>query len=951
MDIVQRIRYEVDNKEVSDTADLVGNLAKANKDLQSSADNALDDATSGLKSYEGAVKKAGKELDNNRSKTSAWQRATSQSGKVARKFGDEISIAGKSLTEIGDLLSGGVKSFTSFGSGAGKAGKAASKGFFTARTAAIAFQLSIGLILGIIAVLIAAMSRSQKVIDGVSDALAVATAVFDVFADRAALVGTAIYQLFTGDVIGAVNSYADATRGLVGELKEEAARAYEVAQATRELRREQTLLTAERARANQIIKEQGLISEDVTKSNAERQAAARKAFEVENKFIEKSAANLRAQLSNKLAIDVDVDDIIKGLDNATLSFEDLRNVAGDALSVDADVEELVDLYKDLQESQAASLETQTTLNNRINTIDEQARQAYLKYAAERLKAEQEFAATQLQLRDALRASEELSGEEQINLNRQIANEQIDKLEEVTREKAKAAKVEFDAEEDFALLRIRANEAADKEIAAFRLAEQKKVIDASLAEELAFIDLLSVSGDARLNLEEFQARERVEAEKRSLLELREVVAADGGDTLVIDVEIAKLEAEDVAVLSANNERIKTERLKTLTDQEAIDNARVDLLRESGNKELNLDQAKELAKLNIAKDGIAQRLVILEEAGASAAELTLLGLQGELIQQQIDDLENVRLDPIERLIGKIKDAFKLDDEDLAEIVGVLGSAIENITAGVDSLREAELSRIDEQIEAAQERQEELQSLLEQEQADQAAGYANNVATYEAALAEQERIEQDNINKRLAIQKKAANEQLAIESVQQAASLTTAAAKLIASEASKGLVGLVIGIGALSLLFSTISRAKANAASFASAPVLREGTASVEGMLVGPSHEGGGIPGYYNKNGNRYAVEMEGGERVFSRKHNAKFAPLFDAIQGGELGGMADILGIVGNEPLYNSALGTPVIKIDNEVKAPASKAQKASVHFLKLNEKQILRIDETGPVRRMEKINMS
>lgn len=959
MNIVQRIRYEVDNREVSKTADLVEDLTKANKDLQSSSNNALDGATSGLKDYEGELKKAGRELDSNRTKTRAWERVTDQGGKTARKFGDQISIAGKSLTEISDLLTGAGKQFTTFSRTADRGGKTAARGFFTARAAAIAFQLSIGLILGIIAVLAAALSRSQKVIDGVSDALSVATAVFDVFADRAALVGQAIFEIFTGDVEGAAESYRKALTGVGDELEREIRLARLLNEEQREIRREAILLDAQRAKTNQLVKEFGLVSEDVTRSVSERRTAANQAFTLEQQQLQREISNTERRFAaglGELEISTNVEEVIQQLGEGAISFEELRDQAGISASVDADVEDLVGIYKELQSQQTASLELQTTLNNRVNTIDQQAQQAYLKALAERQKAEQEFAQSQTQLRDALRASEELSGEEQINLNRQIAFEQIAELERVTREKAAAARVQFDAEEEFALLRIRANEAADKEIAAFRVTEQKKAIDAALAEELAYIDLLSVTGDERLSLEEFQARERVAVQVRALQDIRAATVAAGGEgvdaaVLDIDVQIAALQAEDVATLTANNERIKAERLKTLTDQENIENARVDLIRESSNEELTVEQSKELAKLRITQRGVAARLEILREAGATEAELTLLSLQGDQIQQQIDDLENVRLDPIERLVNKIKDAFKLDDEDLAEIVSVLGSAIENITAGVDSLREAELSRIDTQIEAAQERQEELQSLLEQEQADQERGFANNVSLYESALAEQERLEQEGIDRRLQIQKRAANQQLIIDAAQQASAVTTAATKLIASEASKGLIGLVIGIGALGLLFSTVARAKANAQAFAQAPILREGTDSVEGVLLGPSHEGGGVPGYYNKNGNRYAVEMEGGERVFSRKHNAKFAPLFDAIQKNEVGGMADILAAVGGKPMFNGALGTPVIKVESEGKTTAPATEKNGVHFLKISEKKILRIDETGPVRRMEKINIS
>lgn len=957
MEIVQRLRYEVDNKEVDQTAEKLDALIGAIGDLQKANQGGFESIAKGMGKVTEETEAAGAELDKNKKKLTLWQRAANRAGTQARKFGDQITIAGVSLTDISDRLTGASKSVTSFASGASKGGKTAAKGFFTARTAAIAFQLSIGIILGVVALMVAALSRSQKVMDGVADAVAVATAVFDVFADRAALFGQVLFEIFTGDVIGAVDSYKEATKGLTEELGREAARALEVAEATRAIRRESILLTAERAKARAEIKALGLVSEDVTKAEGERLKAAQEAFKVQSKITAEQTRLARESINNQLKEGFsfgDLDSILSAAGSRIEKFEAVRNIAGESLTTDAGVQELIDGYSEVFSILEEGDEARTTLNNRTNTIQEQARQKYLKYAEDRRKAEQEFADTQLQIRDALRASDELTAEEQINRNRTIALEQIAELERVTKEKAAAAKVQFDGEAEFAELRLRANAAAEKEIAELKVAQQKEAIDAALKEELAYIDLLSVSGDERLSLEEFQARERVAIQVKALQDIQKATIAAGGEgvdaaVLEIDVQIAELNAQDVAVLTANNARIRDERLKALTDQENIENARVDILKESSSEDLNLAQAQELAKLQIAKRGIEERLKIQEEAGASEAELILLGLQGDKIQQQIDELENIRLGPIERLVGKIKDAFKLDDETLAEITGQLGGAIENIAAGVESLREAELSRIDGQIEAAQERQEELRNLLEQEQADQAAGYANNVGLYEAALSEQERIEQENVNKRLEIQKRAANQQLEIESVQQTASLTTAAAKLIASEASKGLVGLVIGIGALGLLFSTMARAKANAAAF-SAPTFREGTKSAEGVLIGPSHEGGGIPGFYNQNGGRYAVEMEGGERVFSRKHNRMFAPLFDAIQDKNVNGMDGILAAVGGD-IFNGALGTPTIKIDAPKQQKNQAAKDKGVHFLKLNDKQVLRIDESGPVRRMEKISMN
>lgn len=114
------------------------------------------------------------------------------------------------------------------------------------------------------------------------------------------------------------------------------------------------------------------------------------------------------------------------------------------------------------------------------------------------------------------------------------------------------------------------------------------------------------------------------------------------------------------------------------------------------------------------------------------------------------------------------------------------------------------------------------------------------------------------RLAIEKKAANQRLAANSVQQASNLVLGATKLVAAEASKGLVGILTAAGGLALLFSIIAQAKSNAAQFSKPQRLREGT-----RLEGPSHERGGIPLFTPS----HFYEAEGGEWLIGTKRSKK------------------------------------------------------------------------------------
>lgn len=165
---------------------------------------------------------------------------------------------------------------------------------------------------------------------------------------------------------------------------------------------------------------------------------------------------------------------------------------------------------------------------------------------------------------------------------------------------------------------------------------------------------------------------------------------------------------------------------------------------------------------------------------------------------------------------------------------------------------LGRIDAQINTSKENIQALNSQLEEERKKQEQGFANDVGLLEKKLADEQRILVKAENDKLALQKKQARQQLVIDSALQASQITLGIAKLISSEASKGLIGIFTAASGIALLFSLIAKSKAQAASLQDIPKFREGTE----YLTGKSHEQGGV-----------LIEAEGGERILSKKLNAK------------------------------------------------------------------------------------
>ena len=89
-----------------------------------------------------------------------------------------------------------------------------------------------------------------------------------------------------------------------------------------------------------------------------------------------------------------------------------------------------------------------------------------------------------------------------------------------------------------------------------------------------------------------------------------------------------------------------------------------------------------------------------------------------------------------------------------------------------------------------------------------------------------------KRLALEKKAATQQLVIDTAQQISSLTTAAANVFKAESGKGLLGILFALSAIGVLFATFAKAKALASKSATPPKFRKG-----GKVDGRTHEEGG------------------------------------------------------------------------------------------------------------------
>lgn len=195
-------------------------------------------------------------------------------------------------------------------------------------------------------------------------------------------------------------------------------------------------------------------------------------------------------------------------------------------------------------------------------------------------------------------------------------------------------------------------------------------------------------------------------------------------------------------------------------------------------------------------------------------------------------------------------------------LLQNAFADLTSGLNALTDAQVSQQDRIISALDARIQKQQEVLDKEKQFAQDGLANNVAIEQDKLDKLQAQRDEAEKKRLALEKRAATQQLVIDTAQQVSSLTTAAANVFKAESGKGLLGILFALSAIGVLFSTFSKAKALAAKSATPPKFRKGT-----KLEGPTHEGGGLA--ISDAAGNVVGEAEGGEWLIgtapSREHD--------------------------------------------------------------------------------------
>lgn len=283
---------------------------------------------------------------------------------------------------------------------------------------------------------------------------------------------------------------------------------------------------------------------------------------------------------------------------------------------------------------------------------------------------------------------------------------------------------------------------------------------------------------------------------------------------------ELEAEQkrLAEIAKAQKKAEEERQRLLQEQSRANIDRVnqeydlrmseiDILRETENEKTKL-------RLEAEKERLQKLIKLAESGGIQLGDIEIQTMRNiiERLNNEID--KNRRRKDLYDLFG-----LRLDDAQKDAIEESIRYAIDSITEIADAKVEAAQRGVD----AAQSEVDSARSLLDAELEARANGYANNVAMAQKELD----LAKKTQSQALAQQQRAQQEQLALESISQASSLTTAAAEIWAQ------LGFPWAIPAIAVMFGSFIAAKVKAAEVSRTVSYGDGTVE---LLEGGSHASG-------------------------------------------------------------------------------------------------------------------
>lgn len=279
-------------------------------------------------------------------------------------------------------------------------------------------------------------------------------------------------------------------------------------------------------------------------------------------------------------------------------------------------------------------------------------------------------------------------------------------------------------------------------------------------------------------------------------------------------------------------------------------------------------------NAIDEELKRGLKEMSDKGIAQAQKNMQAFSDRITGQQLKALaqqqEKALLSIFDRTKEKILNDLGLNEEQAQFILQSFGSVFNSIADMWSSSVDAQIEQQYKLIEASQERIQSLEQDVDTERELRKQGLASNLEDAKRALDAERAVLAAAQEKALAIERKAANQQLILNSILQASGLAVAASKVINANAGIPIAGPVIAAAGIALIFSILAQAKANATRFSQVPKLRKGA-----RLEGATHEGGGIP--LISDGKFY--EAERGEWLIGTAHSKEHDNFLQRLNDGK------------------------------------------------------------------------
>lgn len=254
---------------------------------------------------------------------------------------------------------------------------------------------AIGLLIAILGALAAAYTKTQEGGEKFRVLMAQIGSVASVLTDRIGYLGKSVINIFTGDVLKSMENFKKAFTGIRQEIEADIEAAGRLERQLINLEKAEALINAQRALAQSRIKELNLIAEDTTKTEKERAQAAREGIQLVKQDLQLRQQAVTERLKNLVGETTETGKLNKVLELVNTKFSNITDGAkladsvikelGISESTVTDLQEFTDEVAKLGELRASALEAETTLNNKLNTINQEARNRAKAAAAEELQ--------------------------------------------------------------------------------------------------------------------------------------------------------------------------------------------------------------------------------------------------------------------------------------------------------------------------------------------------------------------------------------------------------------------------------------------------------------------------------------------------------------------------------------------------------------------------------------